>query len=164
MTSAPEPSAAVRLLLDLEEIRQLKYAYFRCVDTKDWAGVESCFVPEATAAYPSQVCGSRDEIIAFLSEAMVPDLVTMHHGHHPEIRVEGDRARGTWALHDQVFAPAFDFALDGAALYTDRYIRTPEGWRMEHTGYARIFERTGPIAPGVRIEQGACSRGEQAGD
>ena len=92
----------LRLLLDLEEIRQLKYAYFRSLDTKDWDGVADCFVAEATATYPAQECDSRDAIIAFLSEAMVPDLVTMHHGHHPEIRIDGDRATGTWYLHDQV--------------------------------------------------------------
>ena len=53
----------LRMLLDLEEIRQLKYAYFRCLDTKDWDGVAACFVPEATASYPSQECADRDAIL-----------------------------------------------------------------------------------------------------
>jgi hypothetical protein len=42
----------------------------------------------------------RDAILAFLRSSLVPDLVTMHHGHHPEIRVDGDSATGTWYLHD----------------------------------------------------------------
>lgn len=146
-------------LLDLEAIRNLKYAYFRCIDTKDWAGVRDCFVPAATASYPSRQCADRDAILAFLTESMVPDLVTMHHGHHPEISLDGDRATGTWYLHDQVFAPAFDYALEGAAIYRDRYVRTPEGWRMEHTGYQRIFEASGPLQ-GRRLRQGPLSRGE----
>ena len=150
----------LRRLLDLEAIRQLKYAYFRCLDTKDWDGVAACFLPEATATYPNQECGSRDEIIGFLSTAMVPDLITVHHGHHPEIAVDGDRATGTWYLHDQVYAPAFDFALEGAGLYADRYRRTGDGWRMEHTGYERVFESTRTIGSGVKVEQGKRSRGE----
>ncbi|WP_232820093.1 nuclear transport factor 2 family protein [Nocardioides allogilvus] len=149
----------LRLLLDLEEIRRLKYAYFRCIDTKDWPGLAACFVPEATATYPTQDCADLDAILAFIRTSLVPDLVTMHHGHHPEIRVDGDSATGTWYLHDQVYAPAFDFALEGAALYSDRYVRTPEGWRMSHTGYERIFEKKTTVA-GATIEQGARSRGE----
>ncbi|WP_442940154.1 nuclear transport factor 2 family protein [Nocardioides sp. B-3] len=90
----------LRRLLDLEEIRQLKYAYFRCVDTKDWPGVAACFVPEATAAYPTRECADRDAIPEFLTSSLVPDLITMHHGHHPEIHVDGDEATGTWHLHD----------------------------------------------------------------
>lgn len=149
----------LRRLLDLEEIRQLKYAYFRCVDTKDWPGVEGCFVPSATASYPGQDCADRDAILAFLTSSLVPDLVTMHHGHHPEIRVRGDAATGTWYLHDQVYAPAVDFALEGAALYEDRYVRTHGGWKMSHTGYERIFEKTGTLS-GATVKQGDRSRGE----
>ncbi|WP_310530062.1 nuclear transport factor 2 family protein [Nocardioides sp.] len=152
----------LRLLLDLEEIRRLKYAYFRCVDTKDWDGVSACFVPEATASYPAQRCADREAILAFLTASLVPDLVTMHHGHHPEISVDGDEARGTWYLHDRVYAPAHDFALEGAALYEDRYVRSPEGWRMVHTGYERIFEATTTTA-GLTVEQGPRSRGERPG-
>lgn len=157
-------------LLDIEHIRQLKYRYFRHVDTKDWDGVASCFVPEATAGYPQRECGSRDEIIAFLSESMVPDLVTMHHGHHPEITLDGDRATGTWYLHDKVMVAAYDFGLEGAAIYTDRYVRTdaPDlgGWRMSHTGYQRVFEATWSLSavPGFTVAQGDISRGSAGGE
>ena len=166
-------SLDVRRLLDLEEIRALKYAYFRCVDTKDWAGVEACFVPEATASYPSATCADRAGIIAFLSESIFPELVTMHHGHHPEIQLDagytggvGDTASGTWHLHDKVFAPAFDYALEGAALYADTYLRTAQGWRMTHTGYQRLYESTWSTkdVPGLTFEQGAISRGQPRPD
>ena len=49
-------------LVAIEEIKRLKHRYFRFVDTKDWAGVAGCFVPEATAAYictsTYSVCGA----------------------------------------------------------------------------------------------------------
>lgn len=157
-------------LLDIEHIRQLKYRYFRFVDTKDWEGVASCFVPEATAGYPQRECGNRDEIIAFLSESMVPDLVTMHHGHHPEITLDpaskaGRTATGIWYLHDKVMVVPYDFSLEGAAIYTDRYVCTdaPDlgGWRMTHTGYQRIFETTWSLSKieGFNVQQGDLSRG-----
>ena len=151
----------VGLLLDLEQIRQLKYRYFRALDTKDWAGVEQCFVAEATAAYPQQSCGSREEITAFLSGAMTSEMVTMHHGHHPEIEVDGDRATGRWYLHDKVLVPSVRFCLEGAAIYTDDYVRTGDGWRMSHTGYQRLYESTWSMddVAGFRLEQGDLSRG-----
>ena len=152
---------AIERLVAKDEITQLKARYFRCIDTKDWAGIAACFVPEATATYPTKECADRDAILAFLTESLTPDLVTMHHGHHPEIRIDGDRATGTWYLHDQVYAPAHDFALEGAALYDDRYVRTSAGWRMSHTGYERIFEKSGTTS-GTTIKQGPRSRGEHA--
>ena len=30
--------------------------------------------------------------------------------------------------------------LEGAAFYTDRLVRTPDGWRIAHTGYRRTYE------------------------
>lgn len=155
---------AAQTLLDIEHIKQLKHRYFRYVDTKDWDGVAGCFVPDATAAYPQSECASRDEIIAFLSSSMVPDLVSMHQGHHPEIEVDGDTATGTWYLHDKVFVPAYDFCLEGAAIYTDRYVRTEDGWRLTHTGYQRMFENTWKASgvEGFRLKQGDISRGPGA--
>ena len=122
-----------------------------------WKGLRRAIaVPHSLRALRSP---DRDAILEFLTASLVPDLVTMHHGHHPEIRVAGDEAQGTWYLHDQVYAPAHDFALEGAALYEDRYVRTHDGWRMAHTGYERIFETTTSTA-GLTMKQGARSRGE----
>ncbi len=36
-------------LVDLEELRRLKHAYCRCVDTKDFAALGQLFVPDGTA-------------------------------------------------------------------------------------------------------------------
>jgi hypothetical protein len=34
-------------LLAIEQIKQLKARYFRCMDTKDWAGLRSVFCDDA---------------------------------------------------------------------------------------------------------------------
>jgi carotenoid cleavage dioxygenase-like enzyme len=62
--------------------------------------------------------------------------------HHPEITVDGDQATDHWYLQDKVIVEAFKFVLEGAAFYTDRYVRTPQGWRIAHTGYRRAFEQS----------------------
>jgi hypothetical protein len=75
-----------------------------------------------------------------MRENMGPGLISMHHAHHPEIEVDGETATGTWYLEDKVLVPEAEFVLEGAAFYEDRYVRTPEGWRIAHTGYRRTYE------------------------
>lgn len=130
---------------DLETIRaieQLKYRYVRCLDTKDWAGFEDCFVPDATGAYAGLEFPDRAALVDYMRSNLGPGMVTVHHVHHPEIEVDGETATGRWYLADRVLVDAFDFCLEGAAFYTDRYVLTPDGWRIAHTGYERTYEAT----------------------
>ena len=36
----------VQRLLDIEAIKSLKARYFRCMDCKDWDGLEQCFTED----------------------------------------------------------------------------------------------------------------------
>ena len=66
-------------LAALEEIRQLKYRYLRCVDQKLWDELADVFTPDATVDYGTRVYGKplqargRDEIIAFFRAKLGPD-------------------------------------------------------------------------------------------
>lgn len=138
---------------DLTAISQLKYRYLRTLDTKDWAGFADCFLPAATADYNGLAFGDRDALVSYMRENLGEGLITLHQVHHPEIEVAGDTATARWYLQDKVIVPAFGFMLEGAAFYDDRYVRTPDGWRVSHTGYRRTFEITYDLAdlPGVRV-------------
>ena len=125
---------------DRHAIEQLKYRYLRTLDTKDWDGFEACFVPEATGDYAGLTFADRDALVTYMRDNLGPGIVTMHHVHHPEIVIDGDTASATWYLHDQVIVPELRFRLEGAAFYEDRCVRTPDGWRISHTGYRRTFE------------------------
>lgn len=127
---------------DITQICQLKYRYLRTLDTKDWGEFEACFLPEATGDYNGLVFADRAALVSYMRENLGEGLITMHQVHHPEITVDGDTATGRWYLHDKVFVEAFRFMLEGAAFYDDRYTRTPDGWRVSHTGYRRTFEAT----------------------
>ncbi|HTZ07521.1 MAG TPA: nuclear transport factor 2 family protein [Acidimicrobiales bacterium] len=131
-------------LEEIEAIRQLKYRYFRFLDTKQFEALGELLTEDATTAYQSgELCQTgRDAVVAFLEESLGdPGIVTMHNGHHPEIVGTGPgRASGTWYLEDRVIVPAQDFELHGTALYGDRYVKEGDAWRIAHTGYDRIFE------------------------
>ena len=127
---------------DIWAIKQLKYRYLRTLDLKQWDDFAECFVPEATGDYAGLAFEDRDALVAYMRENLGEGLISMHHAHHPEITVEGDTAEGRWYLEDKVIVPEFDFVLEGAAFYTDRCVRTPDGWRIAHTGYKRTYEAT----------------------
>ncbi|WP_109506092.1 nuclear transport factor 2 family protein [Nocardioides speluncae] len=127
---------------DIDAIARLKYRYLRTLDTKEWTAFADCFVPEATADYAGLVFGSREELVGYMRTNLGEGMVTMHHVHHPEITVDGDTAVGVWYLEDKVYAVPYRVVIEGAAIYEDRYVRTADGWRVQHTGYQRTFELT----------------------
>jgi hypothetical protein len=125
---------------DIESIKQLKYRYLRTLDLKQWDEFTDCFVPEATGDYAGLLFADRDSLVGYMRENLGEALISMHHAHHPEITIDGDEATGLWYLEDKVIVPELDFVLEGAAFYTDRYVRTGDGWRIAHTGYRRTYE------------------------
>jgi hypothetical protein len=130
--------------VELEAIRRLKYAYFRTLDLKQFDELGLLLTEDATAAYEDgrTVLEGRQAIVQWLSAALsTHDLITKHHGHHPEISfTSATTATGTWYLEDRVIMPTVDLEIGGTAFYDDRYTLTSEGWRISHTGYMRVFE------------------------
>jgi hypothetical protein len=144
---------------DIEQIEQLKYRYLRTLDLKRWDDFAAVFVPEATGEYGEGLSfASRDEIVAFMRESLGPRMITLHQCHHPEITVDGDHATGFWYLEDKVLMPEHRLLLEGAAFYEDRYVRTPDGWRIAHTGYRRTYEATMSMddIPSYRLKIGTA--------
>jgi len=134
-------------LQTLEEIRQLKYRYLRCVDEKLWDELADVLTPEATIDYGTRVYGKpltftgRDDLIAFFRANLGPGIVTVHAAGQPEIIVDGAAATGTWRFQDTVIAAEHRVVIVGSAFYTDRYERCADGqWRISHTGYTRTYE------------------------
>jgi len=136
-------------LVALEEIRQVKYRYLRCVDLKLWDDLADTFTADATAEYGTPALGDpirlagRDAIVACLHVKLGPEIITTHFATQPEITVDGDAARGTWSFQDTVIATEYRVVITGAAFYEDRYARGDDGkWRIAHTGYVRTYEAT----------------------
>jgi hypothetical protein len=129
---------------DLEAIRQLKYRYFRALDCKDWDALAETLTEDATTAYDSGrfAFQGREAIMQFLRGALgSPRVVSMHHGHHPEIEITADGcARGTWYLEDKVIFLDANTLIRGAAFYSDEYVLAGGQWRIRSTGYERTFE------------------------
>ena len=128
----------------IEQIKQLKYRYLRCLDQKLWREIGSCFTEDATAAYSGGKYSfdGRDAIVAFLERSMGAEtFLSSHRVHHPEIEITGpNTATGVWALEDVVIETRWEITIRGAAFYSDEYVLQDGSWRIQHTGYKRTYE------------------------
>lgn len=133
-------------LIALEEIRTLKARYFRCVDTKDWAGFADLFVEDAVFDISDDVPGGvvvgRDQIVAAASVPL-KDAVSVHHGHCPEIEItSATTASGVWAMEDRLSwseaAKGPLSALHGFGHYVESYVRIAGAWKIKTLKLKRL--------------------------
>jgi hypothetical protein len=131
----------------VEEIKRLKYRYFRTLDLKLWDEFADCLTEDVQARYGTQAMGeplhfdSRTDVVAYLSKNLGPEVITIHIVNHPEIDVDGATATGSWAFEDTVIVPAFRVMIRGGGYYVDDYRRDADGsWRISGTKYERIYE------------------------
>ena len=125
---------------DIEAIKRLKARYFRCLDTKDWAGLRAVFTDDLVADSTEaggQVVTGADAFITFLQEVLA-GATTVHQGHMPEIELTSPTtATGIWALHDIVIWPT-GLRLDGHGHYHETYAKTDAGWRISTSRLTRL--------------------------
>jgi hypothetical protein len=85
---------------------------------------------------------------------VVGPVVTVHHGHMPEIEVTSPTtARGVWAMEDKLRWPEGSpvRAMHGYGHYHETYERTQEGWRIKTITLTRLrvdTDLTRRIEPG----------------
>ena len=147
--------ATLETLMDLEEIKRLKAAYCRCVDTKQWEALRTLFTDDMIVdGFGSAPSGSTaDQFVAGLA-ARLTNAVTVHHCHMPEIEFfDPDRARGLWAMMDLVDlgegnspgeVPGSRGFL-GLGHYEDEYRRENGTWKFCYKRLTRL--RVDPLRP-----------------
>jgi uncharacterized protein (TIGR02246 family) len=135
---------------DIEAIRQLKARYFRTLDTKDWAAMRQVFTDDAvmdTVASGGTVVAGADEIMSFLL-GVIGDVVTVHHGHTPEIELtSATTAIGIWAMEDMLRWPD-GREMHGYGHYHETYERAGGAWRIKTLTLTRL--RTDVTEPAGR--------------
>src|ERR1700710_1383724 len=92
----------------LEDIKRLKYRYFRSLDLKDWDTFGDCLAEDVSAKYGTQAMGeplhydNRADVVEFMSANLGPSVITMHVAQHPEITIHesgsGGTATGSWGF------------------------------------------------------------------
>jgi hypothetical protein len=143
---------ALQRLVDIEEIKQLKARYWRCIDTKSFAELSTVFTEDAIfdfrQAVKDPVTGSPEGVteqppVEGLSNIIeqVGDALKVaqsaHHGHMPEIEIlSGTTAKGMWPFEDFVLNGDFEFK--GYGHYVESYVKLDGAWRIKHSEITRL--------------------------
>ena len=137
--------ANIQQLMDIEAIKQLKHAYFRCVDTANLEELASLLHSDVSVdftggSYAWQLQG-RDAYVEAVGKAFNQQSVGHHNGHSPEIQLLSDHeATAIWYLADHMWVLNYRHLTTGSALYRDRYLKVDGRWLIRETRYQRLYE------------------------
>jgi hypothetical protein len=138
MTKAPDTGEAA----DRLAIREVLATYMRAMRTHDVDMMDGVFTPDAMIDYTA-IGGSRAswaETKPWLHTMIDVELFMLYVGDvYPNFDPSGDAAdvESTW--HGVFVAAAGATPLVIFGTYTDRFVRTPEGWRIaERTDHPAI--------------------------
>lgn len=135
----------IQRLMDIEAIKQLKHAYFRCVDTANLEELGTLFHDDVKVrfkggGYEWNLDG-RDEYVNNIGMAFSREAIGQHNAHHPEIQILSEtEATGIWYLADNMWILNHKALTTGTALYWDRYLKVDGKWLIKDTNYERIYE------------------------
>jgi hypothetical protein len=130
--------ARVQQLIDEKQIVDVMNAYTTALDTRDWDLLASCFTAAGDADFGNLagvgVLDSPQAVVDLCRGALENLQATQHLQGNYVVEVDGDRAQASCYLQANHF-------LDGApggnvfvvwAKYRDRFVRTGDGWKIEH--------------------------------
>ena len=141
-------------LVDIEMIKQLKYKYARCLDLKLWDELATTMTDDIVVNYSNGKYHheGRDNVVAWIKKGMAAEtFLSSHKMHHPEIRVNGDTATGTWALDDRVIMTDMGLDVRGCCFYSDEYVKVDGEWKIKNTGYKRVYEEIEPRSDKITL-------------
>jgi hypothetical protein len=136
----------------IEAIKRVKARYFRHLDCKEWSEWGQVFTDDAVMVMPEGALDLRGrEAIVQTVREILDSVVTIHHGHMPEIDILGETAaRGIWSMEDYLIYPNGQPTKDGHTLtslhgyghYRDEYRRAAAGWQISRTQLSRLHVET----------------------
>jgi len=131
-------------LRDIEEIRQVKHRFLRCIDLKLWDQLGDTLTESATLDLGTSAFGT----------------LTCHTASQPEITVDGDTATGIWSYRETVLATRHRMVIAGTGFCEECYERgADDRWRITRIGYLHSYEAMASLddLPSFKITVGLGS-------
>jgi hypothetical protein len=141
-------------LADRTEIAEVIYRYSTGVDSKDWDLFRTCFTDPVKADFTSTFAPAPrtfplDTWIRVVQKTVGPFKLTQHYNSNVTIKVNGDEASAVAyvkARHlraDNADGNGKNF-WDVGGYYTDRMVRTPQGWKIASIKFTQIWSEGQP--------------------
>jgi hypothetical protein len=131
----------LRRLQDIEAIKQVKYRYWRGIDSCDSAMLRGILTDDFSCRFGhgnrAATAASADEFVERMARYANSQTACQHHGHHPEITIEDDglRASGTWYLQGMTHHIDRKVLTASTCFYNDKYLRTGDGWKLQSSWF-----------------------------
>ena len=130
----PPMSLSLQEISDRIEIDDLLKRYTSAIDGKDYALLDTCFLPDAHVDYVSSggIAGAYPEVRAWLEKALAIFSASVHSITNSEVELDGDRAKSRTVVHNPMVFPGEKASqiFTVFAYYHDELVRTEEGWRI----------------------------------
>ena len=143
---------------DRLEIQQLFTDYADAIDTRQWDKLDQVFTPDAYIDYRAMggIDGRYPQIKAWLAQALAYFPAYFHMVGNMSIKLDGDRASSRIICFNPMEMPVADGQTQVMFLglwYVDRFVRTPQGWRMCERIEERCFDHNVPAAMKAAVAQ-----------
>lgn len=148
-------SLSLQQVSDRIEINDLLIRYCTAIDDKDYALLDTCFLPDADVDYVSSggIAGKYPEARAWLEKALAAFPMTAHFISNSSVQLDGDRARGKTLVINPMGFPNPDGSMHlftVGAYYVDELVRSEEGWRIASRREDQLF-LDGSLPEALRI-------------
>ena len=130
----------------LEEIKTLKYRYFRAMTYNDYDTLKDTLTEdvETSSSDGKYVFEDRENLLRFLIDSHDPDAQIMAYwmAGMPEITlVDESEATAIWAMYHYFYNQKEGFVDEMFVYYDDAYRKEDGVWRISRTGYSRVINQ-----------------------
>lgn len=135
---------------DHAALQALAIEYANAIDRHDWARLDAVFLPDAQIDYTATggICARYPVIREWLARNLRFFRSHMHLMGNFHFEISGDQAAGQVACCNPMVIPTL---LGGSRTvvygiwYHDRYVRTPQGWRIAERRQQRCYALNVPL-------------------
>ena len=121
-------------------IANVKAAYCRLLDTKDWEGWKQLFTEDVVVDVRDSggtLETGRDAFVASV-RASIETTKTAHQVHFPEISIDGDTATAIWPMQDRLIWDN-GRTMTGYGHYHETYVKQDGRWRIAEQKLTRLI-------------------------
>lgn len=141
----------LQVLVDQQEITDVLHRYGYALDGRDWALLRTCFLPDVVGDYGAGPLHGYDAVEQLCRVTLEPLSVSQHLIGNVTVTVDGDAAGASCYLHAQHVRPGLpggeQFVFAGR--YTDRLVRTRDGWRIAERTLEAMWTSGNPAVIGL---------------
>lgn len=136
---------ALQQLVDRQAIVDVTLAYTYALDAKDWDALDDVFTSDATAHLTESLEG-REAIKERIQRALDSLDLSQHMVANHDVRISGDSATCRCYLQAQHVREASPGAPNFivAGRYDDDFVRTTDGWRINHRDLTIMWTEGNP--------------------